>query len=717
MSLPNIETVEKIVNQALETSRNSTNIISKGNDTTHSTVKIRLKKIQNIDTNESKPNSKSTISTSFLSSPSSTPDSILLLERSDDSNVYNHLSNKISPKLKLKLGSTNSKLFMPWYNIARGALQLVDNHMSDNTRTLINIAYNALHNHNMKKQESLSRNLTCSVHFLYEQSKPHESLSGFMAMNYIHFVRCVYGSKKVALLSSDTQNAIYNGKCFIGGYEAMIQQADRYWKKRGKSSIEKWSSIQKTQESKRSKEIKTKHLFHESIKKQNKQSIEILAKPKVHKHHKYLISLPIVKNKEISKSIKIPKRKYDTLSTQLPQKVILETAKEFINQREKHGNYLNIIDTNIINDTTSGLINQDHCETCNGTGALICCDTCPKSFHWLCLDPPLIKSEILSKASDIHEQNVNGTVNGGGDSWYCNSCSTTFKIVTQGFSDEQKNVSVNDSQSNTSLLFQELRHRTSMMNPKCFCLPSSIKRTFESVSWDQSSGDYINTREDYCLSNSLSIFDNLASIENQSLNKKERQDDKKELKLSLPQTRGKSEWSFLCQECGKSALRGSLIQCDFCPFSWHLDCLYPPLTCFPSHNRKWICPAHAEHFLPYSQHRQPRRRRNMQKILTHDPYVLHHGSMEVLIEKSHTLPEPNTERICNVSYSIPESSLVRGFVDRVLTENGDVLLSELNYLAELANFVRDSIDSNVKPRVKYVDSCIETKDLATRTKI
>src|ERR1700761_5943086 len=36
----------------------------------------------------------------------------------------------------------------------------------------------------------------------------------------------------------------------------------------------------------------------------------------------------------------------------------------------------------------------------------------------------------------------------------------------------------------------------------------------------------------------------------------------------------------------------SMLSCDYCSLSWHLDCLDPPLTTMPPMTRKWMCPNH-----------------------------------------------------------------------------------------------------------------------------
>jgi hypothetical protein len=54
--------------------------------------------------------------------------------------------------------------------------------------------------------------------------------------------------------------------------------------------------------------------------------------------------------------------------------------------------------------------------------------------------------------------------------------------------------------------------------------------------------------------------------------------------------------AILCHHCGKSAVNGQrIISCDFCPLSWHLDCIGPmPMPNPPPTQKKWMCPAHAD---------------------------------------------------------------------------------------------------------------------------
>ena len=51
-----------------------------------------------------------------------------------------------------------------------------------------------------------------------------------------------------------------------------------------------------------------------------------------------------------------------------------------------------------------------------------------------------------------------------------------------------------------------------------------------------------------------------------------------------------------CFKCDKNCRKACLIQCDYCPLLYHLDCLDPPLTCPPLSTR-WMCPNHVEQVL------------------------------------------------------------------------------------------------------------------------
>jgi hypothetical protein len=91
--------------------------------------------------------------------------------------------------------------------------------------------------------------------------------------------------------------------------------------------------------------------------------------------------------------------------------------------------------------------NDDTCSACGGSGELLCCDGCYRSFHFKCLDPPL--------DSDNPPE----------DDWFCAICAA------------KKNPPVRHSRSLFSSLFDNLERK----NPFSFRLPASIRDYFEGV--------------------------------------------------------------------------------------------------------------------------------------------------------------------------------------------------------------------------------------------
>jgi len=52
---------------------------------------------------------------------------------------------------------------------------------------------------------------------------------------------------------------------------------------------------------------------------------------------------------------------------------------------------------------------------------------------------------------------------------------------------------------------------------------------------------------------------------------------------------------IMCYVCVKTSRVGPLVTCDYCPLSFHLDCLDPPMSEIP--RDVWMCPNHVESYL------------------------------------------------------------------------------------------------------------------------
>lgn len=92
--------------------------------------------------------------------------------------------------------------------------------------------------------------------------------------------------------------------------------------------------------------------------------------------------------------------------------------------------------------------NNDFCTACGGSGFLLCCDGCDKSFHFACLDPPLTEH-----ASELDEP------------WFCHKCITKRA----------------GPQKQPRGLFSALLTNLENRNPSNYLLPTPIREYFAGV--------------------------------------------------------------------------------------------------------------------------------------------------------------------------------------------------------------------------------------------
>lgn len=107
--------------------------------------------------------------------------------------------------------------------------------------------------------------------------------------------------------------------------------------------------------------------------------------------------------------------------------------------------------------------NNDYCSACRGSGYLLCCDGCDRSFHLTCVDPPLSQF-----ASELNEP------------WFCNICVAKRPMTT-----ERPEKPVHG-------LFAPLLNSLAKRNPSTFALPPSIRDFFEGVGADKN-GAFVET--------------------------------------------------------------------------------------------------------------------------------------------------------------------------------------------------------------------------------
>jgi len=100
--------------------------------------------------------------------------------------------------------------------------------------------------------------------------------------------------------------------------------------------------------------------------------------------------------------------------------------------------------------------NNDFCSACGGSGYLLCCDGCDRSFHFSCLDPPL-----NDDASELNEP------------WFCYICVAKRPVAAESPGKPQRG------------LFAPLFVSLKKQNPTIFALPQDIREYFDGVATDK----------------------------------------------------------------------------------------------------------------------------------------------------------------------------------------------------------------------------------------
>ncbi|KAL2819235.1 hypothetical protein BJX63DRAFT_32223 [Aspergillus granulosus] len=259
------------------------------------------------------------------------------------------------------------------------------------------------------------------------------------------------------------------------------------------------------------------------------------------------------------------------------------------------------------------LENNDFCRNCRRSGQLLCCDGCVNSFHFSCLKPPLDPANPPE-----------------GD-WYCPKCSVSRSLNT-------------------------LIGGLDKASGKDFALPSRIREFFAGV----------KTGDD-------GKFEEVAPLPR--INPRAargsrygRYDDP----FLLRTIDAKGNLIF-CTKCGRTTNgRRPIIQCDFCPCAFHMDCVEPPLAVPPTQrpgsdrlHHNWMCPNHALHDMSYVV-RDDEGHETMKRIRR--PKNPRYVDIEVLPDEDEeeNLEDQETE---GVTYRVSEKGVKLDFIERVKREN------------------------------------------------
>ena len=261
--------------------------------------------------------------------------------------------------------------------------------------------------------------------------------------------------------------------------------------------------------------------------------------------------------------------------------------------------------------TKSEIINEDVCSSCDGLGNFICCDACPRSFHFTCAEPPLDPQNLPE------------------DDWYCNECR---QQVQQHKSDQT--IKEDDSGSGLGLGLWDLMTRSATRaNPKCFVMPRRFRYQPKEEDLQKLLAGQLTMKNDRSSKNAalsakekdsaLSVSPPPPQPQSNVRQTPQTTQSHKEIIISdtikldhcnirAPNISLHKSTTGYCHCCGRFGLTRTallksdedpsipcdvryhrpILSCSICPLYWHLDCLDPPMASFPGGDPTWTCPIH-----------------------------------------------------------------------------------------------------------------------------
>ncbi|VUC22041.1 unnamed protein product [Clonostachys rosea] len=258
--------------------------------------------------------------------------------------------------------------------------------------------------------------------------------------------------------------------------------------------------------------------------------------------------------------------------------------------------------------------NDEYCSACGNVGDVVCCDGCPRSFHFECVD--------MDRDEDLPAE------------WYCNEC------LVKNF---PSRVPVHKG------VFGAALNSLEKCIPRAFSLPKKLQNRFEGVRAG-ADGDY----------------------EEVSSNRARKKTSGYEEAPDFFRQRDDGE-AVLCHDCQKPATDiRAIIPCSVCSLYWHTDCLDPPLA-VPPVLKTWRCPAHADELLAEAPPLAPAHRfRKIKGAHIITPAIgrglKNNGHIEIDWSEEPDLPDHSGWKdyaSFGRTYKIPAQGVVLDFIERM----------------------------------------------------
>ncbi|KAL1857714.1 hypothetical protein Plec18170_002938 [Paecilomyces lecythidis] len=290
--------------------------------------------------------------------------------------------------------------------------------------------------------------------------------------------------------------------------------------------------------------------------------------------------------------------------------------------------------------------NNDFCRQCGRSGQLLCCDGCVNSYHFSCLAPPLDPANLPE------------------GKWFCPSCSMSGP-------------------------FGAMLEALDKAPERDFQLPLKTRTYFEGVKTGED-GRYEEVHP---------------RVKNTARARGGRYgflDDQHRLRLFDSKNK-----LIVCVACGRTTngVR-PIVQCDYCPCAFHMDCVEPPLAIPPPQkpgsdkaHHNWMCPNHVEHELykiapgenGYGRAHRIRRPRH--------PRVV---DVDVLPEDSE-VEELEEQESQGIVYRVSEKGLKLDFIERIKRENLEAEIRAAG-AAQYSEYAKQKLDHLVQQATAFYAS-------------
>ncbi|CAE6418729.1 unnamed protein product [Rhizoctonia solani] len=315
----------------------------------------------------------------------------------------------------------------------------------------------------------------------------------------------------------------------------------------------------------------------------------------------------------------------------------IPTVKIALGRRKGKGKD-NVTEVGGDHETDGQNSNNAACECCSLQGGhLVFCDGCPRSFHLLCLNPPL---------DELKEE-----------TWYCQTCIAKRNNIKPP--PHKYKLETSTKRVNVHNMFDDLMYNLTYEPPKVFALPEDIRTHFKDAT-TSNTGAYMDSGD----------------VVRERVNRHGFVEERDPYRL-----RDRHGALVLCCQCGTSASSSTMddrthssrdfssrgrpiISCDYCRLHWHMDCLEPPLAVLPANGRKWMCPNHSAHSMP--KIRIPKSGSRVVTITK--PGQRNNGNIEVIMDSEPIQLNPQAMRaayeevkINGQRYRVPEETIVLDF--------------------------------------------------------